>query len=535
MVEIRTALLIGVLNGALLLSASAQGRKFFPDDPIQVVPAPLPVINPLARSIDEIYDFFVQSKDADPDAAIRASAVNTLGEVPDCEWFTNRHGRHPMTRAELQRGAGPDEELSGPFTITSGKHEGISPGFTVKDSKGQMYFVKFDPPDYPELTTTAEVVVSKFLYAIGYNTPKNEIVNLKLSDLSLSSNAKIALVGGRSRQMTWKDVEGLIRTIAHRPDGSFRAVASRAIDGHNIGPFRYEGTRRDDPNDIVPHEDRRDLRGLYVFFAWLNNTDARAGNTLDALVEENGIPFIRHYLIDFGSALGSDGDRAKDARFGHEFILPTPTEAITNILSLGLVPKAWERTRFPDLAIGRFESGSFEPDHWTSNYPNPAFLSRRPEDDFWAAKQVMAFTNGDIRAIVETARLSDFRVAEYIIATLAQRRDKIGRVFFSKILPLDHFRVVNSELLFDDLAVKYGFKPPQDYAVQWFRFDNMRQTHDSISTAQSTSLPAEARQALPGAYFSALITSANNNLQSVRIYIHKEKESYKVVGIERTW
>jgi hypothetical protein len=128
---------------------------------------------------------------------------------------------------------------------------------------------------------------------------------------------------------------------------------------------------------------------------------------------------------------------------------------------MGLVPKAWERTRFSDLAIGRFDSGSFEPDQWKSNYPNPAFLRRRPEDDFWAAKQVMAFTNGDIRAIVETARLSDFRAAEYIIATLAQRRDKIGRVFFSKILPLDHFRVVNSELLFDDLAVKYGFKPPQ--------------------------------------------------------------------------
>jgi len=66
-----------------------------------------------------------------------------------------------------------------------------------------------------------------------------------------------------------------------------------------VGPFRYEGTRSDDPNDIVPHEARRDLRGLFVFCAWLNHTDAKAANSLNALVQEDGVTFIRHYLIDF--------------------------------------------------------------------------------------------------------------------------------------------------------------------------------------------------------------------------------------------
>ena len=48
-------------------------------------------------------------------------------------------------------------------------------------------------------------------------------------------------------------------------------------------------------------------RALYVFYAWGNNTDARAGNTFDTIVEDNGIRAVRH-LIDFGSALGSDGN-----------------------------------------------------------------------------------------------------------------------------------------------------------------------------------------------------------------------------------
>ena len=107
------------------------------------------------------------------------------------------------------------------------------------------------------------------------------------------------------------------------PDGSFRVTASLAIPGKDLGPFRYEGTRSDDPNDLIPHEDRRDLRGLFVFCAWLNHTDAKAANSFNALVQEDGVSFVRHYLIDFGSAFGSDGDAAKDARFGNEYQIPT--------------------------------------------------------------------------------------------------------------------------------------------------------------------------------------------------------------------
>jgi hypothetical protein len=181
---------------------------------------------------------------------------------------------------------------------------------------------------------------------------------------------------------------------------------------------------------------------------------------------------------------------------------------------------------FPKLpAVGYFEADSFEPETWKSNYPNPAFLSRLPDDDFWAAKNVMAFTDDDIRAIVETARFSDPQAAEYLIATLAKRRDKIGRVFFSKILPLDRFRVENAELLFDDLSVKHGFDAPRRYAVRWSRFDNVNQNHDPIQSGASTRLPREIVQA----------NAQDDDLKRVSVYLHKQENGYKVAGIERVW
>ncbi|HLH30152.1 MAG TPA: hypothetical protein VKY31_03045 [Terriglobia bacterium] len=532
---VRQSILALALAVPLLVQAATTTPVFFPDDPIEVMPPPALLNRVLIHKLDQPYDFIKNSLRWQPELPVLAAgAVNTLGHPPDSAWFTNRHGSHRMTREELQRGPAATPPVK-PFTIIGGKSEGITPGFRMKDATGRTFFVKVDPMSNPEMGTASDVIVSRFLYAIGYNVPENYVVRVQLADLKVSSDARVTSENGFSRKMTWDDVLEMTEAIPHYSDKSFRLMASLKIPGESIGPFYYEGTRADDPNDIVLHENRRDLRGLSVFFSWLNNTDARAGNTYDAIVEEGGKKYIKHYLLDFGSALGSDGDSPKDARLGHAFMIATPLEGLRSMLTLGLIPRPWERLHYPALpAVGNFTSEGFDPEQWKSDYPNQAFLSRLPEDEFWAAEQVTAFTADDIRAIVETGEFSDPFVVDYLTNALADRRDSIGRAFFAKVLPLDNFRVENGELHFDDLAAVHEYRQPQRYDVRWYWFDNMTGARTRMSGESSTHLPAEAVEAATGAYFSAAIHAANDPLKSITVTIRKTTDGYRVVGCSRT-
>ena len=112
----------------------------------------------------------------------------------------------------------------------------------------------------------------------------------------------------------------MLRRSARSADGTYRVIAGRALPGRPIGGFRYHGTRPDDPNDVVPHEHRRELRALQVFGAWTNLVDMKAGNTLDTVVTENGRGVVRHYLQDVGSTFGTGALAPRDGDEGYEYL-----------------------------------------------------------------------------------------------------------------------------------------------------------------------------------------------------------------------
>lgn len=107
----------------------------------------------------------------------------------------------------------------------------------------------------------------------------------------------------------------------------------------------------------------------------------------------------------------------------------------------------------------------FDPARWKPNYPNPAFENATSLDVYWAAKIVMSFTDAQVRTAVETGELTDPKAENYVVRTLIERRDKIGRYGFGIVNPLDHFSVSgasagNAVLRSDDLAIRAGFADP---------------------------------------------------------------------------
>lgn len=393
-----------------------------------------------------------------------AKNLNAFDEVPNSSWFTNRHAANRMTRQALQRGpnkgTGPD--MSGELTVTAAKVEGVSPGFRIKDSEGDTYFVKFDIAGFPQLNTASEVISTKLVYACGYNVPENYLSVLDPKKLKIAEGVTVLNRWGREVRMTMEDLQTVLQRANKNPDGTYRIVASKFLEGKPMGPFLYVSRRKDDPNDHIPHNYRRELRGYKAIAAWMNNFDTKANNTLDMYVTENGIGYVKHHIIDFGTSLGAGGYGISARDRGHRGFFDV-WDMIKRTITFGLWVAPWEKDpRIISPSVGYFESRLFDPGHYAFIVPNPAFQNATTLDGFWGAKQIMAFSDDDIRTIVETGEYERDEDRDYIAKTLIERRDKTGRYWYARVNPLDNFKVSQTpdgspEIAYDDLAVNAGF------------------------------------------------------------------------------
>ena len=454
----------------------AAGPKFYPDDPILRDPETQDASSVQEIPVSPQFDLLENSLLGAGDRTFKpAENINTIGEVPDSSWFTNRMGQGRLSIDELvkgaDRGSGP---APGPWTILARKSEGVTPGFTIQDSTGEVYWIKFDPKTNPEMASGAEVISTKFFHAFGYHVPENYLASFKPEQLVIREGATMKDEDGRPRRLEPRDIENILDGAARAADGSYRVLASRNLPGRPVGPFRYYGTRPDDPNDIFPHEHRRELRGLTVFSAWLNHDEVRSTNSLDTVVDAGGRRIVRHHLLDFGSTLGSGSVRAQSRRAGNEFVWESRPTIIT-MLTLGLYVRPWIKVPYPDMpAVGRIESTYYRPEEWKADYPNPAFKNALDEDRFWAARIVAAFSDDAVKALVATARYSDPAAGEYLTRIILERRTKILSAWLNGTNPIiDPALSTAGELTFGNAAEQAAVaKAAERYTAAWFRFDN---------------------------------------------------------------
>ena len=530
------------------MAASGQnGPKFYSDDPLMKVVDTQDAANVQPKDVNLIYDEMrnLIGNPGDPNMDRRAMSINTIDEVPDSTWFTNRIiGGAPMSAEDVAKG--PDTSTGpapGKWMVSSGKSDGVTPGFTILDTKGDRWFIKFDPPDWREMMSGAEVTVTKLFHALGYHVPENHVTRLTRDMLVLGERSKITAADGAERQLTDRDIDRLLRMAAQEPDGSYRVVASKAVEGKPIGPFLYEGTRPDDPNDVVPHEHRRELRAVRVFAAWTNHVDSKAINSLDTVVTENGRSVVRHHLIDFGSTLGSASIKPREYDEGHHYIFdPKPT--LLGIIGLGFYIPSYHFIDYPDLeAVGYFSAEGFDPPDWKPRIPNPAFRRARPDDTFWAARRVMAFTDNMIRAAVKTGRYTNPEAEKFIADALIARRDAIGRAWLTNVNPvIDPALDGSGRLQFKNAAAAAGVeKAPASYEVAFFTFDNSTGSATPIGEpVKADGEQASAPSGLPtadGTFIRVDIKAVNSPHPSWTVPVHaffkRSGSGWTLVGFER--
>jgi hypothetical protein len=209
----------------------------------------------------------------DPEKNVRARDINTIDEVPDSSWFTNRIYAQPLTVDDIVRGPNTDAgPVPGRWTVTAAKAEGFAPGFTIHDNRGETWFVEFDPKGYPHASTAAVAVAVRLFWALGYNQVESYITTLKRSDLTSTRRPRSPRPWIK-RKLRASDFGRPLTGPAGNKCGSWAPDLRKGRRAY----WHAWTTRR-----LVPHEHRLSLRALRVFGAWAN-----LNGMSNSVIEEN--------------------------------------------------------------------------------------------------------------------------------------------------------------------------------------------------------------------------------------------------------
>jgi hypothetical protein len=250
---------------------------------------------------------------------------------------------------------------------------------------------------------------------------------------------------------------------------------------------------------------------------------------------------VKHYLQDVGSTFGMGANGSHDWDEGWEYFFQGNTTR-RRLLSFGFALSSWQTAPYTIYdSVGRFEGDRFDPTTWKPHTATTAYIEMCPDDAFWAARRVMAFTDDLIRAIVKTGQLTDAAAEQHLADVLIKRRDAIGRAYLATVNPvIDPALSAAGVLTFGNAAVERGLAtPPDSYQAVWSTFDNATGTSKRIG--QTTGRDRiEAPSGLPsatGSYIKVALSAVSPSqppwAQPIDVYFRRIATGWKLVGLER--
>ena len=206
-------------------------------------------------------------------------------------------------------------------------------------------------------------MATKIFWGLGYNQVESFLTTFDPKKASIDPEASLRRPSGKRTPFRQDDVNAILERVHRNKDGTYRVIAGRLIGGKVLGNFTFDGSRTDDPNDIVPHERRRELRALRVFGAWTNLTDLKSANTLDSLATVNGRSIVKHYLQDVGSTFGMCNELYEWDLSYENFVQGDTTWR--RLASFGFALSPWQTVDYVEYpSVGKFEGDVFDPRKW---------------------------------------------------------------------------------------------------------------------------------------------------------------------------
>jgi hypothetical protein len=528
-----------------------------PTDPHHVSCAPQPWEAPLYWDGADNLFFRPLSESTGVVSGGESTNVNSFDEVPDSSWFTNRIGVRTVSLDELRRNAcaeenllDPDHTPDGGWVIDKGKTSGATPGFRINVAGKGKYLIKVEALGLPERQVAATVIGEAVYYGAGYYASCEQALYVRPSIFKL--NPGLRYKEGNFGDEVAFDQRKLEDLFAHsyKQNGLLRISASAWIPGYGIGQWRYEGTREDDPNDVIPHQNRRDLRGARLLAAWIGDWDSRAGNSLDTWFADaaDGAPdsspgHVIHYQIGTSAALGSVWDWDELSRhLGYSYLLDWGQMG-HDFVTLGSKTRVWQTVeKVPGHErFGYYNVADFVPDEWKNEYPNAAFSRMTERDGAWMARILARFTPEMVHTLVDMGRLSDPADSEYLESVLEGRLLKILQRYLTRLSPITEVHVEDAERLCGtDLAEWRALRDPSSFRYtarlvggHWLTVERRPGAQVCTSlphVATDTSLPDDARQR----YVRVRIEDgvAKGPLVAGLYYLGPSR-GYRLVGLER--
>ncbi len=416
--------------------------------------------------------------------------VNAFDEVVDSAWWTNRLGVTSITSDELARGAcapaqllDPDHTADGSWKIDKGKTDGATPGFRVNiPGKGKFLF-KMDEDTGGDMTpgeivphyerpTAASVIGAAAYSAVGFYTSCEQVLYVKRSIFTLEPGLKEKGNSGEEKALDEAALDKILDKTSKRGD-LLRMTASAWLPGHLVGPFRYTGTRGDDPNDVIPHDNRRELRGGRLLAAWLDHFDTREQNSMDSwIATEKGAAddaspgFVRHYYLDTSDCLGSEWAwEPISRRLGLSYVFDWDDVGL-DFVTLGIPTRSWEKVeRSPaHIKFGFYNVKDFVPENWKSEYPNAAFSRMTEHDGAWMSRILARFTPELVHRLAVMGDFTDPSDTEYIASVMEGRLERILERYLLGLSPVADVHISDGDSLCGlDLAEMRQLRAPEAF------------------------------------------------------------------------